>query len=490
MSFQSLEFLFLFPIVCLIYYLIPEKARTAWLLLISFLFYLPFGLKPLLILILTALITYGSGLLIERSRSLTRKRTHLALALTFCLGLLFLFKYLNFAAEILSGILSRAGAGPVSFRVQLLLPAGLSFYLFTAAGYLIDVFRGRIPAERSLLRCSLFLSFFPKIIQGPIERGSGFLNDLKEAPSFSYDNIREGFYLMLFGFFQKLVIADRAAILVDTVYASWPEQGSAQLLTATLLFSMQIYCDFAGYTNIARGAARIMGFSLSENFRTPYLAVSVADFWRRWHISLTTWFRDYLYIPLGGNRKGRLRKYLNILIVFAFSGLWHGAAWHYVAWGLLNGALQVAGDLLMPVRNRICAVFRVDRSAFSHRLLKGICTFLMISLTWVFFRANSVPDALGILAKIVSDRNPWAFFDGSFFAPGLSSKVFHMLVAALLVQIVCDILSHLKAGLLSALLRQGIWLRLLISLALLCWIIVCGVYGEGFDLSSFIYTQY
>ena len=490
MLFQSLEFLLLFPAVCLIYYIVPAKWRFYYLTLVSFLFYLPFGLPSAALLLAVALGTYLCGRMVEKKKDHAGKLIFTALGVTACLGVLFFFKYLLFALEILNKIGAKVGWGGVHPSFELLLPVGISFYIFTAIGYLIDVYRGSSAAEKNVVRFILFLSFFPKMVQGPIERSTGFLKQLEKPVSFRYDNIWEGFLLMVFGFFQKLVIADQIAILVDTVFVAWPEYEGTELLVACLLFAMQIYCDFCGYTNIARGAARIMGFELTDNFNTPYMAVSVADFWRRWHISLTSWFRDYLYIPLGGNRHGKIRKYSNILIVFLFSGLWHGAAWHYVAWGGLNGLFQIAGDLTKPVRNKMCSLLQIDRNAFSHKLLKGIVTFVLIDISWVFFRANSIHDACTILKNIFTRWSPWVLFNNKLFTLGLNSKAFHMVLTALLVQIVTDILHYNKTDLVSGLRKQGVWLRWLVLMGLMMWTLVCGAYGKGFDIGNFIYMQF
>lgn len=303
--------------------------------------------KYALLIALSTIITYASGILIEQYRK-QKKPTAMKLcvagSLISNLGILCLFKYGNFILANLTAFASTLGITVADRHLDLLLPVGISFYTFQALSYTIDVYRGDtddgIRTEKNILKYALFVSFFPQLVAGPIERSKNLLRQIQNIeyiPVWNFDRVRDGFFLMIWGLFQKLVIADRASLLVNNVVNHYQKYGFIELLIAMILFAFQIYCDFGGYTNIARGAAQVMGFSLTNNFRQPYLAVNIKDFWRRWHISLTSWFTDYLYIPLGGNRKGTLRKYLNVFIVFSISGLWHGASWNFVVWGVLHG---------------------------------------------------------------------------------------------------------------------------------------------------------
>ena len=351
MSFLSPGYLLFFPATVLLYFLLPRPCKNLWLLAASWFFYLCAGPDCFAFLLCATLVTYTGARLLERRDGASRKAL-LTLLLTLLFGTLFLFKYLDFAFSLAERVLDAAGLSFSSPALDLILPAGISFYLFMAAGYLIDVYRGDRAAEHSFLLCALFLSFFPHVISGPIARAGGLIPQFREVHRFDYDKFRAGLLRFLWGAFKKLCIADRLAVLVNAVFAAPGDFGWLQVIAAACAFSVQIYCDFSAYSDMALGSAEAMGFHLMENFRTPYFSRSIAEFWRRWHISLSAWFRDYLYIPLGGSRRGRIRKYLNILLVFAVSGLWHGAALTFVVWGLLNGIYQVAGGLTARLRAR------------------------------------------------------------------------------------------------------------------------------------------
>lgn len=340
MLFNSLEFLLSFPLVCLGYYVIPHRARYLFLLAFSYFFYMCWNPRYALLMFTSTAITFVSGLLIESANKVEdgkervrRKNIYVALSFISNLAILFFFKYFDFAAATFIRILAVAGIQAQSPTFDIILPVGISFYTFQALSYTMDVYRKDIYAEHNFLKYALFVSFFPQLVAGPIERSKNLLIQINEKHEFDFARVRSGLLLMLYGYFQKVVLAEYLAIVVDSVYNTYTERTGFQLLIATICFAFQIYCDFGSYSNIAVGSARVMGFRLMENFNTPYFAVSVSDFWRRWHISLSTWFRDYLYIPLGGNRKGKVRKWMNLMVVFLVSGLWHGASWHFVIWG-------------------------------------------------------------------------------------------------------------------------------------------------------------
>ena len=343
MLFNSYEFLIFFPIVTLIYFLIPHKVRYIWLLITSYYFYMCWNVKYALILLLSTFITYISGLLIEEANEIKSKKISIKwknIFMFFCfiinLLILFLFKYFDFAVENINIILSNLGMKVLKPSFDVVLPVGISFYIFQALSYTVDVYRKDVQAEKNFFKYALFVSFFPQLVAGPIERSKNLLKQIHERHYFNAQRVKDGLLLMIWGGFQKIVVADRAAIVVDTIFNNFPKYGGMYIIVGALLFAIQIYCDFAGYSTIAIGVAKVMGFELMENFNAPYFSQSVSEFWRRWHISLSSWFRDYLYIPLGGNRKGKLRKYINLMIVFLVSGLWHGAEWSFVVWGALN----------------------------------------------------------------------------------------------------------------------------------------------------------
>lgn len=504
MLFNSFSFLIFFPVVVLCYFLLPHRVRYLWLLVASYYFYMCWNPKYALLMALSTAITYLSGLLIHRAGHLRNQRKAVRLkklwvALSFGsnLAILFFFKYFNFAVDNLNALLSRFHMSMVVPGFDVILPVGISFYTFQALSYTMDVYREEISAERNPLKYALFVSFFPQLVAGPIERSKNLLSQVGEYHPFDYDRVRQGLQLMLWGFFQKLVIADRAAILVNQVYNHYNDYGGFQLAIATMLFAVQIYCDFSSYSDIAIGAAQVMGFRLMQNFRQPYFSTSIAEFWRNWHISLSTWFRDYLYIPLGGNRRGRARKYLNLLIVFLASGLWHGANWAFVMWGLLHGLYQVVGDITRPLRMALKRALHVREEAFSTWLYQVCITFALTNVAWVFFRAASIPDcpsavgaAFEILRRTFAQWNPEVLFTSALYEMGLDEKNFRVLFLALAVLLVVSILRRQGLHLRETLCRQGLLLRWGVYLSALFAVLIFGIYGPGYDASAFIYFQF
>lgn len=335
MLFNSYTFMLFFPVVLLVYFIIPKKTRYIWLLISSYFFYMCWSVKYILLIFVSTAITWVSGLLMQ-GRTTKIKRRVLFFSLLSNLGILAFFKYFDFMIENLNSIVQRIGIGTLSNPFNLILPVGISFYTFQALSYTIDIYRNEIEPEKNFFRYALFVSFFPQLVAGPIERSKKLLkqiDNLENLKLWDYSRITHGAGTMLWGYFLKMVVADRLAILVDTVWDSYWQYGSCELILAMVFFSIQIYCDFNSYSTIAVGAAEIMGVDLMENFDTPYLSRSIKEFWRKWHISLSTWFRDYVYIPLGGNRCSALRKSFNLMVTFLISGLWHGADWTYILWG-------------------------------------------------------------------------------------------------------------------------------------------------------------
>jgi alginate O-acetyltransferase complex protein AlgI len=496
MLFNSLNFLIFFPIAVLLYWVLPHKARWVWLLVASYYFYMCWNASYALLLATSTVITYLSGLLIgkanrikddKRRQKLRKLWVFLSFALN--LGILFFFKYFNFAVDNLNLVLDAFHMKLLTPEFDILLPVGISFYTFQALSYTVDIYRGDLPPEKNLGKYALFVSFFPQLVAGPIERSKNLITQIHEKHTFCYSEVKNGLLLMLWGFFQKLVIADRAAILVNQVFNQYTEYAGFQIAIAVVLFAMQIYCDFAGYSNIAIGAAHVMGFSLMKNFDRPYFSKSIPEFWRRWHISLSTWFRDYLYIPMGGNRKGVLRKYFNIMVTFLASGLWHGASWNYVVWGFLHGLYQVIGGILKPVREAVVKWFHIDRSLFSNKLLRILWTFLLVNFAWIFFRAPGISEAFGIIGKLFSSFNPWIFFDGSLYTLGLVQKDFWMLVFSLVILAAVSLMQR-KGSLRESLEKQNIIFRWCLYFAALFFVLIFGVYGPNFDASAFIYFQF
>lgn len=494
MLFNSLHFLIFFPIVVGIYYLIPQKIRTYWLLAASYYFYMCWNAKYVVLLLFSTIVTYVSGLAIEKSEKMKggglKKKLCVAAGFTLNLSLLFLFKYLDFGIESLNAVLGHLHIALHAPEMDLLLPVGISFYTFQALGYTIDVYRGEIYAEKNFFKYALFVSFFPQLVAGPIERSKNLLRQLDKPGKPTVDSLRDGLLLMLWGYFLKVVLADRIAVFVDTVYGDFETYTGVYLIVATLLFAVQVYCDFYGYSVIAMGAAEILGIQLMENFDAPYLSASVAELWRRWHISLSSWFRDYLYIPLGGNRKGRLRKYANLLITFGVSGLWHGADWSYVIWGLMNGAYQVAGDLLAPVKKKAAAFLEIKEDSFSHRCLRVVTTFFLFDLSLVFFRSDTAFHALRIIKRIFTAKNHWVWFDGSLYECGVNQKNFTLMLWGTLMLFAADVCKRKGVRIREIVAKQDYWAQLLTVIAAVFGILLFGMWGVGYDAANFIYFQF
>ena len=456
MGFTSLAFLLFFLIVWFFYLMLPGRFRTVWLLLASYVFLGSFKFSWLLVLLASTLTTYICGLSLERLREAGEKKRRAA-------GFLFAFAV---GVHVLA----------LSFfkfnRFQILLPVGLSFYTFQAVGYLADIWRGEEKAEKNFLVFALFQAFFPKLVQGPIERSGNLLRQIRELPQKrvrDIGRIRSGGLLILWGLTEKLLIADRIAIPVNAVYSQFGAFGGVEIVLATFLYAFQIYCDFCGYTDIARGTAEILGFDLLCNFRRPYLADSIQDFWRRWHLSLSSWLRDYVYIPLGGSRKGKLRRGFNIMATFLISGIWHGTGLHFVVWGGLHGLGQI-----FDIKN-----WRLPR------WMKRILVFLFVDLTWMVFRVNSLGDLKGMLLIIF--RN---FRLGDF--AGMQLVPFEWLLVLLGILLVTgkDLANERGIALRPWILSRNAAARCLIYTGLISAVVIFGVYGAAYDTSGFLYTQF
>lgn len=497
MLFNSFRFLIFFPVVCIIYYIIPYKFRHVFLLVASYYFYMCWNVKYAFLMLLSTIITYLSGIFIDKANKISQEEKKqicrkLCVFISFStnLAILFFFKYFNFLITSLNKLLGYIDVSLLDVNFDVVLPVGISFYTFQALSYTVDVYRGEIYTEKNFLKYALFVSFFPQLVAGPIERSKNLLRQINVKHNFDLHRVHTGLILMLYGLFQKMVLSDNISLIVTEVYDNYNDYGSVELVFATVLFAFQIYCDFGGYSNIAIGAARVMGFDLMENFNTPYMADTVANFWRRWHISLTTWFRDYLYIPLGGNRKGRVRKYLNIMIVFLTSGLWHGASWHFVAWGGINGLYQIVGDILKPIRDKLTEIFIIDRKVMSHKILKVVTTFIFVDISWIFFRADSISDAFAIVNGICTRIHLGVLINGSLMQIGIDKKQFIILLAALIILISIDVCKYMKVNLIERLCEQGAWFQYIVYLFLIYSILIFGNYGPTYDASQFIYFQF
>ncbi|WP_029200255.1 MBOAT family O-acyltransferase [Oribacterium sp. NK2B42] len=592
MVFNSLGFLVFFPIVLIIYYIVPKGLQNFWLLLTSYWFYMSWNPRYGLLLLLFTVFTYICGFALgkyskkdredlqesrevkydSRSESdvnhvkpyqgtlgsqdetgessismasrvnsevssgietdlnmeqgISKRKGILTFALIVVFSLLAFFKYTNFLLDNVSGLLARLSITMPVNRLDIVMPVGISFFLFQSAGYLIDIYREKMPAEKNFINYALFVSFFPSILSGPIGRAPSLLPQYLKPRSFDWDRVSEGFLLMLWGFFLKLVIADRAAIFVNNVYAGYHDIYGSAIVAATVIYAVEIYCDFCGYSTIAIGAAKMLGIRLMDNFNCPYFSVSVQDFWRRWHISLSSWFRDYLYFPLGGNRCNALRRYLNIMVVFIVSGLWHGSQWSYIVWGALNGIYQIMASLLLPVRTRVLGIFGFDREVLdlkknpamggsvrlaakkvtatsgiaksglvdpgmtALKLLRIFVTFCLIDFAWLFFRAAGLRDAVLMLKQIFCNFGASQFSPEYLYSFGLDMKNFLLLIISTGILFIADLIKYHGGDPGRWVLQRPMILRELILALFILVILIFGIWGNAYNASSFIYFQY
>lgn len=508
MQFNSIEFMYFFSIVVFLYFVMPKKLRTVWLLISSYYFYMSWNAQYAILIGGSTVITYIGGLImsdtmhqkferkgwIAKDRKPVVKKIAMASCILINLGILAVFKYGNFFIESINAVLSICHLSVIPRKFDLLLPVGISFYTFQALGYVIDVYRGDIKAEKNFIRYALFVSFFPQLVAGPIERSKNLLNQIKDIENFKLWNSRRitsGAILMVWGFFMKMVIADRVSLLVNNVFENYRMYGSTQLILAAVGFAIQIYCDFGSYSIIAIGAAKIMGFELMENFYTPYFARSIKDFWDRWHISLSTWFKDYLYIPLGGNRKGEFRKAINIMIVFMVSGLWHGADWTFVVWGTIHGFYQIVAAMRKSIQRKLKKRIPIKTDCLSWKLLQTAVTFGLTTFAWIFFRADTLEDAFLFIKRAITRPTPWLLFNGGIYQLGLSRIEMNILFFSIVILFMVDWIRYRKNQTLDVFLfEQNVWFEWLVMIVLLVMVFVFGKYGPTFDGQQFIYFQF
>ena len=407
MLFNSLHYLIFLPIVVTLYYLLPHRWRWLLLLVASYYFYMSWKAVYAVLLVISTAVAYFTALGIDRTADPRRKKRLLWACLTVLLGILFTFKYFNFANASLQHVFTSLKIPLTMPVLDLLLPIGISFYTFQKISYVVDVYHGRVPAEKHFGIFAVYSCFFPQLVAGPIERARHLLHQFYEQHEFSCERATSGLMLILWGFFKKVTVADRLSLLVKAVYGDPHSYSGLPLLVATVFFSFQIYCDFSGYTDIAIGSARLLGFDLMANFRQPYFSRSIPEFWHRWHISLSTWFRDYLYIPLGGSRVVKWRWYYNLFITFLLSGLWHGANWTFAAWGAVHGSFMVLDSLFGPARDWLRARLAAKSAQTIFDGVNVGLTFGLVAVAWIAFRAANFGDAWYIFTHLFSGARHW-----------------------------------------------------------------------------------
>lgn len=460
--FTSLHFIFLFLPVIVINYLLPQRYRWIFLLIASYYFYIDWQPLYAILLFITTSLTYLAGILLSLKRFRKTQRKFICIIGSLLpLGSLFFFKYYNFLTSNIRSFLETIGIYIELPEMKMLLPLGISFYTFSAIGYLIDIYRNKYRPEKNFGIFCLFISFFAQILSGPIPRGDGLIPQLRHPSNLSYENIMSGFRMMLWGYFMKLCVADNLSIYVDSIFNNLSSNNGGSFMLASLLYTIQIYCDFAGYSFIAIGAAKMLGITLMENFRRPYLAKNIKDFWSRWHISLSSWFRDYVYIPLGGNRVSKKRHKFNLMLTFLVSGIWHGAAWNFIIWGGLHGGGQIVEK---SFDNR----FKIPQ------FLKIMITFMFVSIGWVFFRLESVNKVFQGFKKVIFD----------FGIPSIDAVLLYGLLTLIFV-VIKDYIDeyHPNVKLLNS---DNFWVSNISTGIFLAIIVLFGTFGSG----NFIYFQF
>lgn len=476
MNFNSLEFAIFLPIVFGLYWGLPHKFRWPLLLLASYYFYMSWNPRYIVLILFTTAVSYAAALLLEKYRNTAVRKGILVSSLVMIFGVLFFFKYFNFLSNSVARVLGAFAIRLHPVTLNLLLPVGISFYTFQTVGYIVDVYGGGSRPERNFGVYATFISFFPQLVAGPIERTANLLPQITGKKEFDYDLAIYGARQILWGFFKKIAVADVLAFYVDSTYGDLTASSGIDICFAIFFFTIQIYCDFSGYSDIAIGTAKLFGIRLMENFSSPYFSKSVKEFWSRWHISLSTWFRDYVYIPLGGNRCSKLKNYFNLFVTFLVSGLWHGANWTFVVWGGIHGIAQIAEKAV-----------RLDKPKNTRlgRLGAGLAVFVFCNFAWVFFRADSFRQVLYVISRVFSGLGDLSTYVHTNTGPDLAATLYSLLVIAVVG--VFDWLS-LKYDVLKKLGGTNKYIRLGVEYLLLLWTWIAWYNSVGEN--PFVYFQF
>lgn len=474
MVFISLNFYIFILFALILYYVFPKKYRWIVLFLSNIAFYYAFFKDGWIVLIMTIVVNYATGVILEKVKASSegnsnRSRIVLILGIMLCVMPWLFLKYIGLEKTPL-----------------FIVPIGISFYTMTSIAYIVDVYRGKIEAQKNIFKYALFISFFPHLLQGPIPRYEELGGQLFCGNLFDEKKITKGVYLIIWGFFLKLLIADKAAVIVNTVFDNYTTYTGVYVWLASVLYSIQLYADFLACTTLAQGVALLFGVSLTDNFARPYLATSIGDFWRRWHISLSLWLKDYIYIPLGGNRKGKIRKYLNLILTFIVSGIWHGVGMKFVFWGLMHGCYQVIGALTTGVREKVYVFLHVSEDSSFKRRLKIFGTFIAVNTAWIIFRADSLKIGISMIVN-ATKLNPWVLFDDSIYKLGLPWKQVIVLAIAIAVMIFISLRQERGEIITSTIMQKNIVVRWCLIILAVLVIVIFGTYGYGYDAQNFIY---
>lgn len=485
MLFNSIDFAIFFPIVFALYWILSKHltARNLLILISSYVFYGWWDWRFLFLIAISSIVDFIIGQKLYKTEDVKKRKRLLLISLFVNLGFLVYFKYTNFFIETFVDSFKLFGKELEVNTLNIILPVGISFYTFQTLSYTIDIYRKQLKPTKDILSFFAFVSFFPQLVAGPIERASHLLPQFYKTYKFNYNQVKSGLLLMAFGLFKKMVIADRAAILVNQVYNNPSDYYGFDVILATVFFAFQIYCDFSGYSDIAIGAARTMGFDLMKNFDSPYLSKSITEFWRRWHISLSTWFRDYVYIPLGGSRHGKYKTYANLFIVFLVSGLWHGAAMTFVIWGAIHGVIIVIEKAFDKERKALFKALHIEGN-LTHKLIFIPIIFAIVCFAWIFFRANSLKDAVTLISNI----NTRVFDVGNIFNLGLIKPELLLSFVSIVLLLIFE-WAHKKRNLSQHLSNQILPVRWAAYLIIAFSILIFGIYGDN-QVSEFIYFQF
>lgn len=484
MNYLSLSFIVFVALIALLYYVLPIKLRSGLLLTASLIFYACFDWRYLFFLIFTALTTFLGAQLVNRVKA---RKWIVGGCIVANIAVWFCIKELPWLLITSSRALNLLGIDWTAPTLSFIVPVGLSYFTLQAIAYLVDVSKQKYPCERNFFKYLLFLSWFPAIVQGPISRYNQLMPQLLNTNKFSFENARRSLLLLLFGLVKKMVIADRLGILVNHCFDNYEDLRGIVLYLGAIGYSLQLYTDFSGCVDLCRGISGLFGVELMHNFNRPYLSCSIKEFWARWHISLSSWLKDYIYIPLGGNRKGTCRKYLNIAITFLVSGLWHGAGFNFFLWGLMHAAYQIIGDITAPLRRKIKRIIGVKEGSSSERIYQTFITFHLVALAWIIFRSSGLLTGIQYIQNMLLHFNPWVLVDGTLYELGLSQNYIVFLIAHIAILFTVEHHFKKQENSIESILSTHLILRWIVYLILIFDVLLFGVYGSGYNMGSFMY---
>ncbi|MBR4070986.1 MAG: MBOAT family protein [Clostridia bacterium] len=483
MSILSVPFLAFLLVLAIIYHIAPKKTKPYVILAGNIFFFLQFDYRYSFFLLFSIVTVYAATMLMEKLNAVKAKKAVLSITLILNIGVLFFVKYVPWLLGLADEVLPFDAS---NFASKIIVPVGISFYTLQICGYMVDVYRGKYAAEKNIFKFASFSSFFPLMLQGPISRYDQLADQLwcQAKREEIYHNFTYGAQLMLWGFLQKLVIADRAAMAANAVFSAESEHHGIAVIFGILCYTIQIYTDFSGCVDISRGAAQLFGINVIENFKQPYFATSIQDFWKRWHIALSSWLRDYVYISLGGNRKGNVRKYINMIIVFFVSGLWHGVGFHYIVWGLLQAFYQIVGALTLKPKKLLCEKLHINRESVIYKNLQRLITFVLVNISWVVFRADELPMAITVL------KQAFTFSGGAKLVSVMDFWDIVVLAAAIAVLFFVSYYHNKGYHIRDEISKTALPVRWLIYLLAFYVVLIFGIYGPGFSSASFIYMNF